>query len=105
MKKSELILPKVRMHDLRHTFGMRLRYAGESEEGRALLLGHATTACLNTMQRPSWSAFVGQVNGAAIQTRHDNFESHQWVAEKESRSAISKSRAKNKALGAPTLRA
>jgi integrase len=35
-------LPKVRVHDLRHTFGMRLRYAGVSEEDRALLLGHAT---------------------------------------------------------------
>ncbi|MGC4075456.1 MAG: tyrosine-type recombinase/integrase [Rubrivivax sp.] len=34
-------LPKVRVHDLRHTFGHRLREAGVSEEDRALLLGHA----------------------------------------------------------------
>lgn len=34
-------LPKVRVHDLRHTFGQRLRDAGVSEEDRALLLGHA----------------------------------------------------------------
>ena len=29
------------MHDLRHTYGQRLRDAGVSEEDRALLLGHA----------------------------------------------------------------
>lgn len=34
-------LQRVRVHDLRHTFGQRLRDAGVSEEDRALLLGHA----------------------------------------------------------------
>lgn len=34
-------LPGVRVHDLRHTFGQRLRAAGVAEEDRALLLGHA----------------------------------------------------------------
>lgn len=34
-------LPGVRVHDLRHTFGQRLREAGVSAEDRALLLGHA----------------------------------------------------------------
>lgn len=34
-------LTKVRIHDLRHTFGQRLRDAGVSSEDRALLLGHA----------------------------------------------------------------
>lgn len=34
-------LDKVRVHDLRHTFGQRLRDAGVAEEDRALLLGHA----------------------------------------------------------------
>jgi integrase len=34
-------LGRVRVHDLRHTFGQRLREAGVSEEDRALLLGHA----------------------------------------------------------------
>lgn len=34
-------LPMVRVHDLRHTFGQRLRDAGVSEEDRSLLLGHA----------------------------------------------------------------
>jgi integrase len=36
-------LERVRVHDLRHTFGQRLRDAGVSEEDRALLLGHAMT--------------------------------------------------------------
>jgi len=36
-------LERVRVHDLRHTFGQRLRDAGVSEEDRALLLGHAIT--------------------------------------------------------------
>lgn len=31
------------MHDLRHTFGRRLREAGLTEEHRALLLGPALT--------------------------------------------------------------
>lgn len=34
-------LDRVRVHDLRHTFGQRLRDAGVAEEDRALLLGHA----------------------------------------------------------------
>lgn len=34
-------LQQVRLHDLRHTFGQRLRDAGVSKEDRALLLGHA----------------------------------------------------------------
>lgn len=34
-------LPQVRVHDLRHTYGTRLRAAGVSEEDRALLLGHS----------------------------------------------------------------
>jgi integrase len=34
-------LVKVRVHDLRHTYGQRLRDAGVAEEDRALLLGHA----------------------------------------------------------------
>ena len=34
-------LAGVRIHDLRHTFGQRLREAGVEAEDRALLLGHA----------------------------------------------------------------
>ena len=35
-------LPKLRVHDLRHTYGARLRVAGVEKEARASLLGHAT---------------------------------------------------------------
>jgi len=34
-------LSAVRVHDLRHTYGLRLRDAGVSEEDRALLMGQA----------------------------------------------------------------
>lgn len=34
-------LEAVRVYDLRHTFGQRLRQAGVTEEDRSLLLGHA----------------------------------------------------------------
>lgn len=40
--RSSAGLSQVRIHDLRHTYGQRLREAGASEEDRALLLGHAT---------------------------------------------------------------
>ena len=33
-------LPQVRVHDLKHTFGRRLRVAGVSLETRKVLLGH-----------------------------------------------------------------
>ena len=32
----------VRVHDLRHTYGLRLRDAGVSDEDRSMLLGHAS---------------------------------------------------------------
>lgn len=38
--RAEAGLRLVRVHDLRHTYGQRLRDAGVSEEDRALLLGH-----------------------------------------------------------------
>ena len=39
--RSAAALERMRVHDLRHTFGQRLRDAGVPEEDRALLLGHA----------------------------------------------------------------
>jgi integrase len=39
--RREAGLPRVRVHDLRHTFATRLRAAGVHEEDRAALLGHA----------------------------------------------------------------
>jgi integrase len=39
--RDEAGLSMMRVHDLRHTYGQRLRDAGVAEEDRALLLGHA----------------------------------------------------------------
>ncbi|MFZ3119248.1 MAG: tyrosine-type recombinase/integrase [Variovorax sp.] len=41
LARETIGLEKVRVHDLRHTFGQRLRDAGVSGEDRAALLGHA----------------------------------------------------------------
>src|SRR4051794_28986048 len=41
-------LPQVRVHDLKHTFGRRLRAAGVSEEDRADLLGHRVKSKITT---------------------------------------------------------
>lgn len=38
--RSAVGLPQVRVHDLKHTFGRRLRAAGASFEDRQDLLGH-----------------------------------------------------------------
>ncbi len=38
--REEADLPMVRVHDLKHTFGRRLRAAGVSYEDRQDLLGH-----------------------------------------------------------------
>ncbi len=40
--RREVGLRNVRVHDLRHTYGCRVRAAGVSAEDRAALLGHAT---------------------------------------------------------------
>jgi hypothetical protein len=39
--RREAGLQRVRIHDLRHTYGCRLRAAGVSAEDREVLLGHA----------------------------------------------------------------
>lgn len=59
-------LSKVRVHDLRHTFGQRLRDAGVSEEDRALLLGHAVEG----MPQHYATATVGRLLEAANKVQH-----------------------------------
>ena len=54
-------LPDVRVHDLRHTFGTRLRAAGVTAEDRAALLGHS----LRTMPEHYASADIGRLVGLA----------------------------------------
>ena len=59
-------LSRVRVHDLRHTFGQRLRDAGVSEEDRALLLGHA----IEGMPQHYATATVARLVDSANKVRH-----------------------------------
>ena len=51
----------MRVHDLRHTYGSRLRAAGVTAEDRALLLGHST----RWMTDHYASADIGRLIGMA----------------------------------------
>lgn len=46
----------IRIHDLKHTFGRRLRAAGVTEEDRKALLGHKNGASPVTTPAPSWGS-------------------------------------------------
>jgi len=59
-------LARVRVHDLRHTYGQRLRDAGVSEEDRALLLGHA----IDGMPQHYAAATVARLVEAANKVQH-----------------------------------
>ena len=61
-------LERVRVHDLRHTFGQRLRDAGVSEEDRALLLGHAIT-CMPQHYATATIARLVEAANKVTQTR------------------------------------
>lgn len=66
-RARELVgLQKVRVHDLRHTFGQRLRDAGVSEEDRALLMGHA----IEGMPQHYATATVARLVEAANRVQH-----------------------------------
>ena len=61
-------LSQLRVHDLRHTYGQRLRDAGVSQEDRALLLGHADSG----MPRRYAAATVAKLleaSNAVLKTR------------------------------------
>lgn len=64
--RARVGLKKVRVHDLRHTFGQRLRDAGVSEEDRALLLGHA----IDGMPQHYATATVARLVEAANKAQH-----------------------------------
>lgn len=55
--RTRVGLSNVRVHDLRHTYGTRLRAAGVSNEDHAALLGHAT----KTMPRHYGAADIGRL--------------------------------------------
>jgi integrase len=62
--RREVGLPRVRVHDLRHTYACRLRAAGVSAEDRAALLGHATQSMVGHYA----SADVGRL--LRVEARH-----------------------------------
>jgi integrase len=55
-------LRAARIHDLRHTYGGRLRAAGVSEEDRAALLGHACHSMPGLYASPDISRLVSLAN-------------------------------------------
>jgi integrase len=55
-------LEQVRVHDLRHTFGQRLRDAGVSGEDRAVLMGHATQSMSEHYATPTIARLIEMAN-------------------------------------------
>lgn len=55
-------IPQVRVHDLRHTFGQRLRDAGVSNEDRAVLMGHAVENMSEHYATPTIARLVDMAN-------------------------------------------
>src|SRR6266508_4228242 len=55
-------LPLVRVHDLRHSFGCRLRAAGVSAEDREALLGHANHSMAGHYASPDVGRLLAQAN-------------------------------------------
>jgi len=63
-------LPHVRVHDLKHTFGRRLRAAGVSFEDRQDLLGHNSGRITTHYSRPELKNLVEAANKVCPQERH-----------------------------------
>lgn len=55
-------LPLVRVHDLRHSFGCRLRAAGASAEDREALLGHANHSMAGHYASPDVGRLLALAN-------------------------------------------
>lgn len=60
--RYEAGLPMVRVHDLRHSFGARLRAAGVSAEDREALLGHASHSMAAHYASPDVGRLLAQAN-------------------------------------------
>jgi integrase len=55
-------LEQVRVHDLRHTYGQRLRDAGVSNEDRAVLLGHKSQGMSEHYATPTVAKLIEMAN-------------------------------------------
>ena len=67
--RRDLGLQAVRVHDLRHTFGARLRAAGVSLEDRAALLGHACHSMPELYASPDISRLIAMANRVLERSR------------------------------------
>jgi len=60
--RSDVAMPQVRVHDLKHTFGRRLRAAGVSFETRKVLLGHKNGEITTHYSAPELAELIEAVN-------------------------------------------
>src|SRR6266542_6089102 len=60
--RHEARLPLLRVHDLRHSFGCRLRAAGVSAEDREALLGHANHSMAGHYASPDVGRLLAQAD-------------------------------------------
>ncbi len=63
-------LPEVRVHDLKHTFGRRLRAAGVSFEDRQDLLGHKSKRITTHYSMPEIENLIAAANTVCSQPGH-----------------------------------
>src|SRR5208337_648720 len=63
--RSRAGLPQVRVHDLKHRFGRRLRAAGVSSKDRQGLLGHTSGVSPHTTRRQNWKISSPRQTGFA----------------------------------------
>ncbi|MBP9763992.1 MAG: tyrosine-type recombinase/integrase [Gammaproteobacteria bacterium] len=67
--RKAVSLPRVRVHDLKHTFGRRLRAAGVSREDRQDLLGHKSRHITTHYSAAELHNLIGAANKACDRSR------------------------------------
>jgi integrase len=68
--RKKVGLQQVRVHDLKHTFGRRLRAAGVSFEDRQDLLGHKSARITTHYSRPELMSLMAAANAVCPDERH-----------------------------------
>ena len=72
-------LTRIRVHDLKHTFGRRLRVAGVSFEGRQALLGHKSGSVTTDYSAAEIEHLIAQAN--RVTRRSTQFAESHGVAQ------------------------
>lgn len=67
--RKKIGLPQVRVHDLKHTFGRRLRAAGVSFEDRQDLLGHRSGRITTHYSAAELSRLIDAVNSVCVRSK------------------------------------